>query len=247
MTAHSDRQRVEQVVRQMVVTFSALCHGEVILLPDLDDLDRLSDPDIELLWGYEFVGSSQFYDFDLELVVSDQTRMQRKDHDNIEARLFVRIILPAPLKRVFEDRFHSPHFEGVDFQLNALINMEFYAHDPDWLWGELHYDMGQLRFDCTTDTMLRQSYSSIADELEVILPWLEFAEYCAHNANSYEQLLTLQKDFVDVLAHVLKTPSFPADKLFTLCEIDNSFQPAVRLIKRRKSDCDNKRSQKYPF
>lgn len=86
MTAHSDRQRVEQVVRQTVVTFSALCHGEVILLPDLDDLDILSDPDIKLSWGYEFVGSSQFYDFDLELVVSDQTRMQRKDHDNIEAR-----------------------------------------------------------------------------------------------------------------------------------------------------------------
>ena len=65
--------------------------------------------------------------------------------------------------------------------------------------------------------------------------------------NSYEQLVTLQKDFVDVLAHVLKTPSFPTDKLFTLCEIDNSFQPAVHLIKRRKSDCDNEKSQKYPF
>ena len=133
MTAHSDRQRVEQLVRQMVVTFSALCHGEVILLPDLNDLDRLSDPDVELSWGYEFVGSSQYYDFDLELVASDQTRMQRKDRDNIEARLFVRIILPAPLKLIFEDRFHSPHFKGVDFQLNALIDMEFYAHDPDWL------------------------------------------------------------------------------------------------------------------
>ena len=107
--------------------------------------------------------------------------------------------------------------------------------------------MGQLRFDCMTDTMLRQGYSSIADELEVILPSLEFAEYCAHNANSYDQLVTLQKDFVDVLDHVLKNPSFPTDKLFTLCEIDNSFQLAVRLIKRRKSECDNEKSQKYLF
>jgi hypothetical protein len=247
MTGVSDRRRVEQIVRQMVVTFSALSNAEIILLPDIDDLDKLSDPDVHLSWGYEFVGSSQFYTFGLELIVSDQTRMQRTDHDNIEARLFVRIALPDPLEQIFRSQFHNPHFEGVNFQLNALIDMDFYAHDPDWLWGTLHYDMGEFQFDSMTDTMLRHGYSALAAELEVIMPWLEFAEYCAHNARSHEQLVKLQKDFVEVLMHVIKDPSLPTQKLFTLCEIDISFQPAVRLIKRRQFGMSDKNSEKFPF
>jgi len=247
MTGVSDRHRVEQIVRQMVVTFSALSNAEIILMPDIDDLDKLSDPDVHLSWGYEFVGSSQFYTFGLELIVSDQTRMQRTDHDNIEARLFVRIALPDPLEQIFRNQFHNPHFVGVSFQLNALIDIDFYAHDPDWLWGTLHYDMGEFKFDSMTDTMLRHGYGALAAELEIIMPWLEFAEYCAHNATSYEQLVKLQKDFVEVLMHVIKDPSFPTQKLFTLCEIDNSFQPAVRLIKRRHTGMSDKNSEKFPF
>ncbi len=108
-------------------------------------------------------------------------------------------------------------------------------------------DMGEFQFDSMTDTMLRHGYSALAAELEIIMPWLEFAEYCAHNARSYEQLVKLQKDFVDVLMHVIKDPSFPTQKLFTLCEIDNSFQPAVRLIKRRQFGMSDKNSEKFPF
>lgn len=236
MTGLTDRRKVEKQVLQMIVTFSALCNAEFILLPEPGDLERLNDPDADLSWGYEFVGKSKFYDFGIELIVSNQTRIRRKYRDNIDARLFVAIYLPDAISKIFERHFGNSNFEGVTFQLNALMEMDFGAHDPDWLWACVHQDIGELEFDSMTDTMLRAGYKEVAAELEPLLPWLEFAQYCASEANSWQQLERLQKDFMVVLAYVLQAPTFPTEKLFTLCEVANSFEPAVHLINRRQAE-----------
>ena len=84
--------------------------------------------------------------------------------------------------------------------------------------------------------MLRHTYLDIVNKLEPIVPWLRFLRYMSEEDCDPQRLDTIQKQLPIILENALNNPSISDAHVFTLCELSGSFEPAMRLFKKRYGD-----------
>ena len=90
--------------------------------------------------------------------------------------------------------------------------------------------------DGMTDTMLRHSYAQIVQDLDPVMPWLKFARFLSQQHYNREQMENIQKRLPSILDNALQNKGIADAHVFTLCELSGSFDPALRLFKKRYGD-----------
>ena len=100
----------------------------------------------------------------------------------------------------------------------------------------LRLEFNNFTVDGMTDTMLRHSYAQIVQDLDPIMPWLKFARFLAQQHYKHEQIENIQKRLPSILNNALQNKGIADAHVFTLCELSGSFDPALRLFKKRHGD-----------
>ena len=114
--------------------------------------------------------------------------------------------------------------------------MEFEFVVDGVLVSFLRLEFNNFTVDSMTDTMLRHAYLDIVKDLEQVVPWLRFLRYLSEEDCDPQRLETIQKQLPIILENALNNPSIADAHVFTLCELSGSFEPAMRLFKKRYSD-----------
>ena len=84
--------------------------------------------------------------------------------------------------------------------------------------------------------MLRHAYADILNELKPLMPWLRFASFLVQQHYNHEQMENIQKRLPSILENALQNQSIAAARVFTLCELSGSFDPALCLFEKRYGD-----------
>ena len=114
--------------------------------------------------------------------------------------------------------------------------MEFEFVVDGVLVSFLRLEFNSFTVDSMTDTMLRHAYLDIVNKLEPIVPWLRFLRYLSEENCDPEPLENIQKQLPIIIENAVKNPSIADAHVFTLCELSGSFEPALRLFKKRYVD-----------
>ena len=104
------------------------------------------------------------------------------------------------------------------------------------LYCNIGHDFDNFTVDSMTDTMLRHAYADIVNELYPLMPWLRFARFLSQQHYNYEKIENIQKRLPSILDNAMQNKSIADAHVFTLCELSGSFEPAMRLFKKRYGD-----------
>jgi hypothetical protein len=152
------------------------------------------------------------------------------------ARVGLRIHLPSQIENILCAQFSSSLMDQVDYALTGHSDLEFEMVYDGLLVCFLTTGFDNFTVDGMTDTMLRHSYAQIVQDLDPIMPWLKFARFLAQQDYTYEQMENIQKRLPSILNNGLQNKGIADAHVFTLCELSGSFEPALRLFKKRYGD-----------
>jgi hypothetical protein len=234
MMVHSaHRQAFEARIVEIVQCLAALCDTEIGIHTNPDQIASLSEEDGSCILGYDVAPIPQHFQFDCDLVPIEAAYLKHKQYRHYAARVGLRFHLPNQIEQILRARFTSSLMDQVDYALTGHSDLEFEMVYEGLLVCFLQRGFDNFTVDGMTDTMLRQSYVQIVKDLDPIMPWLRFARFLAQQHSNHEQIDAIQKRLPSILDNALRNQSVADEYVFTLCELSGSFDPALRLFKKR--------------
>lgn len=231
-----ERRAFEARIVEIVQCLAGLCDTEIGVHTDPEQLASIDNDDEACILSYEVNPEPKYFRFDFDLIPIEAAFLKRKEYDHYSSRVGLRIHLPEAIEQILRRYFGSNLFEGVQYALNGRADLEFELVHNELMVSFLRIDFDNFTVDCMTDTMLRHAYSEIVNALEPVMPWLRFARFLSEQYYMHEQLERIQKLLPEILENALLNPSVADAHVFTLCELSGSFEPAMRLFKKRYGD-----------
>ena len=176
------------------------------------------------------------FQFDFEFIQTEAAYLKHKKYDHHDVSIGLRIHLPAPITTILRKHFYSELLDNVDYALTGHSNIVFELVINGMLYCNLKHDFDNFTVDSMTDPMLRHAYADIVNELKPLMLWLRFASFLVQQHYNHEQMENIQKRLPSILDNALQNQSIADAHVFTLCELSGSFDPALRLFKKRYGD-----------
>ena len=236
MKHNSDRKAFEACIVEIVQCLAGLCDTEIGIHTDPNQIASLANEGGSQILGYEVAPTPQHFQFDCDLVPIEAAYLKHKEYDHYVARVGVRIHLPSQIENILRAQFSSSLMDQVDYALTGHSDLEFELVYDGLLVCFLTTGFDNFTVDGMTDTMLRHSYAQIVQDLDPIMPWLKFARFLSQQHYNREQMENIQKRLPSILDNALQNKGIADAHVFTLCELSGSFDPALRLFKKRYGD-----------
>ena len=237
MMEHSaNKNAFEAHIVEIIQCLAGLCNTRMEILTDPDEILTLVEADGSCILGYEVKPFAKYFQFDLELIQTEAAYLKHKKYDHHDARIGLRIHLPSPIITILRKHFYSELLDNVDYALTGHSDIVFELVINGMLYCNLEHDFENFTVDSMTDTMLRHAYADIVNELQPLMPWLRFARFLSQQHYNHEQIENIQKRLPSILDNALQNKSIADAHVFTLCELSGSFEPAMRLFKKRYGD-----------
>jgi hypothetical protein len=236
MKHNSDRKAFEACIVEIVQCLACLCDTRMEIFTDPDEILTLVEADGSCILGYEVKPDAKYFQFDFEFIQTEAAYLKHKKYDHHDARIGLRIHLPEPITTILRKHFCSELLDNVDYALTGHSDIVFELVINGMLYCNLEHDFENFTVDSMTDTMLRHAYADIVNELHPLMPWLRFARFLSQQHYNYEQIENIQKRLPSILNNALQNNSIADAHVFTLCELSGSFEPAMRLFKKRYGD-----------
>ena len=236
MDQSADRQAFETRIVEIVQCLAGLCDTEIGIRADPNQIASLSDEDGSQILSYEVAPTPQHFQFDCDLVPIEAAYLKNREYDHYAARVGLRIHLPSQIENILRAQFSSSLIDQVDYALTGHSDLEFEMVYDGLLVCFLQTGFDNFTVDGMTDTMLRHSYAQIVHDLDPLMPWLRFARFLVQQHYNHEQMKNIQKRLPSIFDNALQNQSIADAHVFTLCELSGSFEPALRLFKKRYGD-----------
>jgi hypothetical protein len=230
------RRAFEACIKDIVQCLAAICDTEVVILADPAQLKELEHDDGSCVLKYQVEPFIKHFKFDFEFIPIEAGYVKHRQYDHYDARIGLRIHLPDPIENILRGRFSNALVHGADYTLSGHSDLEFEMVYDGLLVCFLTTGFDNFTVDGMTDTMLRHSYAQIVQDLDPIMPWLKFSRFFAQQHYKHEQIENIQKRLPSILNNALQNKGIADAHVFTLCELSGSFDPALRLFKKRYGD-----------
>ena len=230
------RRAFEACIKDIVQCLAAICDTELVIFADPAQLEQLEHDDGSCVLHYQVEPFVRHFKFDFEFIPIEAGYVKHRQHDHYDARIGLRIHLPDPIENILRARFGNALVHGADYTLSGHSDLEFEFVVDGVLVSFLRLEFNNFTVDSMTDTMLRHAYLDIVNDLEQVVPWLRFLRYMSEKDCNPQRLDTIQKQLPIILENALNNPSISDAHVFTLCELSGSFEPAMRLFKKRYGD-----------
>jgi hypothetical protein len=227
------RQQLEQSIVKIIQCLGALCDTHLALYTDTDAIGTCEAASDKLDIGYEVSPVSKHLQFDLNFINTESTRITHHEFDQYCAYLGVRLSLPDVIENILRSVYKNQLFPDVTFAVTGHATLRLEQVDHGMLCGVLRKDFIDFEFDSMTDTMLRHAYPKVLRDLEPLMPWLEFSCFLLEQNYNYEHLKHMQLEFAKIMKQALISPQLHHPHVFKLCELAGSFDPALRLFRKR--------------
>ena len=237
MMEHSTPRRAfEACIVEIVQCLSAICDTELVILADPAQLKELEHDDGSCVLNYQVEPFVKHFKFDFDFIPIEAAYLKHRQYDHYDARIGLRIHLPNPIENIIRAQFENALVHGADYTLSGHSDLEFEFVVDGVLVSFLHLEFNNFTVNSMTDTMLRHAYLDIVNELEPIIPWLRFLRYVSEESCDPEPLENIQKQLPIIIENAVNNPSITDRHVFMLCELSGSFDPALRLFKKRYGD-----------
>ena len=236
MEHSSGRKAFEACIVEIVQCLAAICDTELVILADQAQIKELEHGDGSCVLKYQVEPSIKHFKFDFEFIPIEAGYIKHRQYDHYDARIGLRIHLPDPIENILRAPFGNALVHGADYTLSGHSDLEFEFIVDGVLVSFLRLEFNNFTVDSMTDTMLRHAYLDIVNELEPIVPWLRFLRYLSEESCDPEPVENIQKQLPIIIENAVNNPSITDRHVFTLCELSGSFEPAMRLFKKRYGD-----------
>ena len=236
MIHNSDRKAFEACIVEIVQCLSAICDTELVIFADPKEIEALAHGNEPCNLTYQVEPFVKHFKFDFDFIPIKAAYLKHRQYDHYDARIGLRIHLPNPIENILRAQFDNALVHGADYTLSGHSDLEFEFVVDGVLVSFLRLEFNNFTVDSMTDTMLRHAYLDIVNDLEQVVPWLRFLRYMSEKDCNPQRLDTIQKQLPIILENALNNPSISDAHVFTLCELSGSFEPAMRLFKKRYGD-----------
>ena len=237
MMEHSTPRRAfEACIKDIVQCLAAICDTELVICADPVQLKELEHDDGSCVLNYQVEPFVKHFKFDFDFIPIEAAYLKHRQYDHYDARIGLRIHLPDPIENIIRARFGNALVHGADYTLSGHSDLEFEFVVDGVLVSFLRLEFNNFTVDSMTDTMLRHAYLDIVNDLEQVVAWLRFLRYLSEESCDPEPLENIQKQLPIIIENAVKNPSIADRHVFTLCELSGSFDPALRLFKKRYGD-----------
>ena len=236
MEHSTPRRAFEACIKDIVQCLAAICDTELVIFADPAQLKELEHGDGSCVLNYQVEPFVKHFKFDFDFIPIEAAYLKHRQYDHYDARIGLRIHLPNPIENIIRAQFENALVHGADYTLSGHSDLEFEFVVDGVLVSFLRLEFNNFTVDSMTDTMLRHAYLDIVNELEPIIPWLRFLRYLSEESCDPEPLENIQKQLPIIIENALNNPSITDRHVFTLCELSGSFEPALRLFKKRYGD-----------
>ena len=236
MEHSTSRLAFEACIKNIVQCLAAICDTELVILADPAQPKELEHDDGSCVLKYQVEPSIKHFKFDFEFIPIEAGYVKHRQYDHYDARIGLRIHLPDPIENILRGRFSNALVHGADYTLSGHSDLEFEFVVDGVLVSFLRLEFNNFTVDSMTDTRLRHAYLDIVHDLVPVVPWLRFLRYLSEENCDPQRLETIQKQLPFILENAVNNPSIADAHVFTLCELSGSFEPAMRLLKKRYGD-----------
>ena len=230
------RRAFEACIVEIVQCLSAICDTELVIFADPKEIEALAHGNEPCTLNYQVEPFVKHFKFDFDFIPIEAAYLKHRQYDHYDARIGLRIHLPNPIENILRAQFDNALVHGADYTLSGHSDLEFEFVVDGVLVSFLRLEFNSFTVDSMTDTMLRHAYLDIVNELEPIVPWLRFLRYLSEESCDPEPLENIQKQLPIIIENAVNNPSIADRHVFTLCELSGSFEPALRLFKKRNVD-----------
>ena len=232
----SDRKAFEACIVEIMQCLSAICDTELVIFADPKEIEALAHGNKPCTLNYQVEPFVKNFKFDFDFIPIEVAYLKHRQYDHYDARIGLRIHLPDPIENILLTQFGNALVHGAGYTLSGYSDLEFEFIADGVLVSFLRLEFNNFTVDSMTDTMLRHEYVDIVNELEPIAPWLRFLRYLSEESCDPEPLENIQKQLPIIIESAVNNPSIAYRHVFTLCELSGSFEPALRLFKKRYGD-----------